>query len=295
MSSTQTSNGPNPIITTNSPSTVSVKKDSIHSVGTEDSYQSSTDSVYGTTTSPISPNSPTFPTRHESDTALTMYLKRRRKHSIPPRPSPDMQSVPGMAFRSKSLKALHLESSDNEDGGSGADALSLDGHKRKSSDRLKRTFSSDHLRNGARSASSLKSKALRKMKKSKSSEALHTDSDDVKAAKLLLDSCGGEMDSLLSTLKMVHYVEMKHIAAIKAFSSTIHSTIDLGPQRGASNTHYLGQYLKMMASSMHSVEKVYAQFVDQIKTEMIEPLTNWDVQGVSWCVVLKGPTCWLSK
>jgi len=106
----------------------------------------------------------------------------------------------------------------------------------------------------------------------------YTDSSDVKSAKLVLDSCGHEMDDVLSTLKMLHYVESKHIAAIKAFSSTIHSTIDLGPNRGATNTHYFGQYLKMMASTMHSVEDTYTQFVDEMKSEMIEPLTSWDLQ-----------------
>merc|ERR1712079_456603 len=106
----------------------------------------------------------------------------------------------------------------------------------------------------------------------------YTDSSDVKSAKLVLDSCGHEMDDVLSTLKMLHYVESKHIAAIKAFSSTIHSTIDLGPNRGATNTHYFGQYLKMMASTMHSVEDTYTQFVDEMKSEMIEPLTSWKLK-----------------
>merc|ERR1719397_2434106 len=96
---------------------------------------------------------------------------------------------------------------------------------------------------------------------------------------MVLDSCCNEVDSLLSTLRMLHYVETKHVAAIKAFSSTIHSTIDLGPHRGATNTHYFGQYLKMMASSMHSVEECYADFAAQIKSEMIDPLTLWDLQG----------------
>jgi len=116
------------------------------------------------------------------------------------------------------------------------------------------------------------------MKKSKTSEALYTDSVEVKAAKMVLDSCCNEMESVLSTLKMLHYVETKHVAAINAFSSTVHSTIDLGPQRGATNTHYFGQYLKMMASSMSSVEKTYIEFVAAIKQQMIDPLSLWDLQ-----------------
>ena len=290
MSSSHTANAATPSTTDN------VKKDSIHSIGSSDSYQSSSDGAG----SPISPNSPSIPAaRHESDGALSLYLKRRRKHSVPPSPSPVMQSVPGMAFRSKSLRAFHLETSDHGDDGSvGVDGDGRkrgDVQKRTSSDRLKRTFSSDHLRNGARSASSLRSKALRKMKKSKWSEALYADSAEVKAGKMVLDSCCNEVDSLLSTLRMLHYVETKHVAAIKAFSSTIHSTIDLGPHRGATNTHYFGQYLKMMASSMHSVEECYADFAAQIKSEMIDPLTLWDLQGTACrqaliCSVFRGFT-----
>ena len=117
------------------------------------------------------------------------------------------------------------------------------------------------------------------MKASKSGDALYTDSEAVKAGKMAVDWCCDEMQSLLSTLKMLHYVETKHVAAIRAFCSTVHSTIDLGPHRGVANTHYFGQYLKMMASSMRSVEECYVDFAAHIEAEVVGPLTLWDLEG----------------
>eukprot|EP00484_Ammonia_sp_Unknown_P013057 CAMPEP_0197075878 /NCGR_PEP_ID=MMETSP1384-20130603/211832_1 /TAXON_ID=29189 /ORGANISM="Ammonia sp." /LENGTH=634 /DNA_ID=CAMNT_0042514727 /DNA_START=20 /DNA_END=1924 /DNA_ORIENTATION=+ len=151
--------------------------------------------------------------------------------------------------------------------------------KRKSSSgrmvKWKRAISSDNLMNSARAISSAKSKAMIKLKHKHEADIVR-DTHEVKQCKKQLLMLPDYLNDVLSICNKLHSAQSEHLQKMQAFSSTIHSTIDLGQSRRGANQNYFGQYLKMMASTMHCVQSVYNEHtVDKLREFMMEPLEQF--------------------
>ena len=144
--------------------------------------------------------------------------------------------------------------------------------RKKSSKKWKRTISSDNLLNTVKRVSSARSKALIKLKHKEDSE-IFNDSEKVRKCKKFLNhEINTEMTEILETAQNLYDAHTKHLEVMNKFSTTIHSSIDLGRNRGSKNTHYFGQYMKMMASTMHSIENIYLEHkINGLKEYFIDP------------------------
>jgi len=129
--------------------------------------------------------------------------------------------------------------------------------------------------NSARAISSAKSKAMIKLKHKHEADIVR-DTHEVKQCKKQLLMLPDYLSDVLSICNKLHSAQSEHLQKMQAFSSTIHSTIDLGQSRRGANQNYFGQYLKMMASTMHCVQSVYNEHtVDKLREFMMEPLEQF--------------------
>ena len=78
------------------------------------------------------------------------------------------------------------------------------------------------------------------------------------------------------------------LGIMKLFETTVHCNINLGRNRGKKNTHYFGQYMKMMANTMHKVHNAYSQHSFDLKNNLIAPLEDFqNDEDLQKCINLK--------
>eukprot|EP01084_Bolivina_argentea_P165626 287702_1 len=139
----------------------------------------------------------------------------------------------------------------------------------------------------ASSTRSVGKRLIGKMGKNKTDDDVH-----IKRCKANLESLRS-MHSIVNIATKLHVYQSTHLQAMQTFSSAIHSTIDLGRDHATTNNknkNYFGQYLKMMASTMHCVSQLYGEYNDNLRKHMIEPMESFtkdkesDIQA---CIHLK--------
>ena len=262
------------------------------------------DSVEEKTDSETTPHKQSINSDHNKENSITSPPEIRRIATTPIRP------ISPVSTKSLSLKRYHSNNatlspdsahilksasfpdsdySDNDDHLEYNDDGTIKKKKRRSKismRRLSKRLSSDNLMNVSRSISSYKSKAMIKLK-NKKNEEMYTDSVETKWYKRRLDTFVS-MNKTLNISKKLYTAQIAHSKAMHQFSATIHSHIDLGRNRGQTNKNYFGQYLKMMASTMTSIEQLYVEYNNNLKKWLIEPFEEFDgSEDVQNCVNLK--------